>query len=454
MAYGASIDREEFIRWLGGFAQPAVRKVTATTFAAIRDDSLILLWADRPESTGLNHRRPIIVIPGDVREFFAFVTTYVSTFQPFSAFFRVVSGPIAASLLRLEERASYAPGLPLEFAVGPMLMEARSQLGRRSAELDDLTIQACLATASRPLAEAILSGLDREGLEKIFMNWSRARAILSDDQLRLPSQNIHEFWLLVSAALNPSDDLWTGSSQARLAIQFLREAASLPYGMVPEMWGYVTEGLPRSREALQRMDGSREDRVRALDSSLVELAKGGESNFTREIVAGFLSSRVSGGSLRYAQLLDGHSESLPAAILWFAFFSAFHPDTDILTIGENLGRRVARRLTSKLGIFQEPTVDISVDELELFMMNSRADQRFRTEHANVLTVEVFPGIGAAFRTPREWRRSEQEAPAVSDNSVLELRYLIERMEVAVESILPKRQRDLFGGSPTYKRPKR
>lgn len=92
MIYAASLSREEFIDWLGRGFTPTPKELTASHLAkSIEPGGLALLWENKPDPASPDSPQPVIAVPGrEMREFFAFVGTYVSTYQPFSAFFRVV----------------------------------------------------------------------------------------------------------------------------------------------------------------------------------------------------------------------------------------------------------------------------------------------------------------------------------------------------------------------------
>jgi hypothetical protein len=398
---------------------------------------------DQNQAMSSVNQEYVIGVAGDIREFYAFAVTYLQTYKPFSAFFRVVRTELIADILD-EKLVANTTALP-PWCVGPIIAEARGQIGGIES-VADLSIQGCLATASMPIALGITRGLSFRHVEALFENWLSTRQRLTDDVLRIVPATIWGFWQLVSSSFSPSATQIMDRSLASVA-SFLVEAASDDESYPANAWVAVTQELPKARLALDRMTGAREDRVRAFDNALAELVGQDQVDLRRrECVAGYLASRVAGGSLRYFALLQAVEDRLPAAQMWFGLFCGIHKDTDVMNIGDCLGRRLSRKETIGRGLlFDQPNADISIDELQLFMTDPRAEIRLRTEQSAVIRIEIFPGVAAAFRKPREWRRLELDTrtSGAQFEALSELKVLVDRMNRTILRIVEPEQRDLF-----------
>lgn len=461
MTYSASLTREELLSWLGQSFAPNAQKGYAKQIGKLGSRIVTLVWADEPLSTSIKGDRPLIAVPrADIREFYSFVGTYVSTFYPFSAFFRVVTAEQIADLLD-EYRPQKSIKINSSYLVGPIIAEARVQSGDNVRSLSDLSIQACLATMSASAASILAAGLSRHDLEKGCERWFRTRELLKEDSLPLDFRSIVEFWNTISLIFEETPLLRVAADETlRKVIQFVTEVVSSPTDADPELWGPLTEGLSRSRFILGSMRDSREERVRALDDVTREIATNESvDRRIREVVAGYLASRVAGGSFSYLQLLNPLENQLPLAPLWFGLFSAFRPDSDVMTVAECLGRRISRDIEQPAPLFSNPTADLSIDELEVLLSNGTSPPKLRTEHQSSIAVEIFPTINAVFRLPRESRKgSDPHIPAVPKQLIGELRYLTQRLMRTVEDLDDPRQQRLFsddqGRSKYPSRPRR
>ena len=376
MIFGASLTREEFVSWIGHAHSPRYEQYSIDRIRSSPKAKVLILIesSDRTAINSIeNQEEYLIGIAGSIKEFYAFAVTYLQTYKPFSAFFRVVSTELIADILE-EKLGANATALPAWY-VGPILAEARGQIGGVES-VADLSIQGCLATASMPIALGITQGLSFRHVEALFENWLSTRQRLTDDVLRMVPATIWGFWQVVSMSLNPSGRQILDRSLASIA-NFVVEAASNDELYPAGDWTSVTQDLPKTRLALDRMAGAREDRVRAFDSALVELVGQDSVDIRRrECVAGYLASRVAGGSLRYFALLQAAEAKLPAAQMWFGFFCGVHKDTYVMNIGDCLGRRLSRK--ESIGgelLFEPPSADISVDELQLLMTDPRAGNK-------------------------------------------------------------------------------
>jgi hypothetical protein len=94
------LSREEFLTWMGGDHEIVLNDHRRTSKPSHEQGTITLLWDESEVNDAL---QPLIVVPADdLRDFFAFVGTYITTFRPYTAFFRVVSTEVIPTLEQLQ----------------------------------------------------------------------------------------------------------------------------------------------------------------------------------------------------------------------------------------------------------------------------------------------------------------------------------------------------------------
>ncbi|MDP3737391.1 MAG: hypothetical protein Q8R02_08370 [Hyphomonadaceae bacterium] len=363
----------------------------------------------------------VVVSDNQLESFLAFVATYVSTYVPFTAFFRVIAADRFRAFHSLA-REKVNP-LPSEL-VGLTIAEAALQIGERFRSPADLSIQACNATLSSAALQALSIGYSVEIIPTLTKNWARAHRALGGEHLRIPVEVISDFWITLAAAITSN---LRASDKPRDPVRFLNSFMT-KRELTSEDWHQVTSDIPDLRGALQQMRGSREDRIRSFDQyTRMLFASSHVDRRTREIAAGALMSLVAQGSLHYLPLSQAFQSALPASNLWFAFFASLHPSSDVFSVADCLGRRLARKLPRSSWVDRMPEVDISVDELEVLAGARGAEIRFRTEHANQINVELVPGATARFRLHKSGPNDADTSARYVSSDLREVRMLLHRV---------------------------
>jgi hypothetical protein len=399
---------------------------------------------------------PLVAIPDQqVRDFYSFVGTYVSSYQPFSAFFRVVTISVLVEMLRerpkIRDRVS-------ERLVGAIIAETRSQLGLPRRELSDIPIQSCLASLSFPAVAGILHGVLDEHFSKILENWTKVRLIISDEDTPVSGIQLSRFWEIVRRAIAPSPAGRVPENYRNIA-KLIFDVSNGDDDDTPAAWHGLTERLPKSRAALLRMRGSREERVRAMDVIGHEISSTKVELEVAEILLGYSASRVAGGSLRYFKILQEFEPRFPLSPVWFGLFCSIQNDTDALVIGDCLGRRIMRHLNNtRDDLFSSPTADISFDEFVNINATARPP-KWRTEHQASISIEIFPGITSAFRSSSRAipRDSNDQVPTVAVETLQEIRFLATSMLKALDTVDIPKQGRLFADvakSALFKKPRK
>lgn len=451
MLTASSLTREQFVSWLGENFKPSPRQIDSYELKnMVRPGGVCLIWDCDPFRESGPKSSPLIAVSDQqVHDFYSFVSTYVSSYQPFSAFFRVIPLTLLLELLFEKTRAGEDTA---EKFVGAIIAETRSQLGVPRRNISDISIQSCLASLSFPAVSGILSGVSKTQFSAILENWAKARMILADEATPVSSNRLSTFWQTVRSSTLPSLAEGISDKQSIIA-ELISEVRRDEADAEPRTLRILTEGLPKSRKALVRMRGSREERVRAMDEIGSEISSTPIDPEIAELLLGYAASRVAGGSLRYFSLLEQFEQRFPLAPIWFGLFCSMHKESDVLVIGECLGRRILRHSADpRKKLFSQPDADISFEEFVSIMSASRPP-KWRSEHQSTISVEVFPAVASSFRAnPRpSQREANYSEPSITVDTLQEIRRLATRMLKTLDTVDFPQQGRLFpeGEKTTY-----
>lgn len=447
----AALKREEFLDWLDRRPMPKGELLRSNSFAKATGE-VFLVW-DQKDGVELV---PIVAIPEKhIRDFYAFTTTYVKSYKPFSAFFKVVTCEWVACQhnLRVEKpvtKNEYSKLVAVAFA------EAFCQSQRKLNSLNDLTVQGVQATLSSSLLAAVWQGHNDELLAELARGWTDARSVISSSPLMLSPKVILEVWQEIAAGLA------TTRGTRRLGKKRVAYHLQKFWGGSLEFQGWflpIAQDCLGPRVDLDKMLGAREDRVRLLPE-LLEAANSRRANKQLlEFVVGGIASLVGNGSMAQIRLVDSLFQSFPSAPLWFGVASAMQARSDALTASEGLGRRVTRDLLRTFELFEEPTYDISLQELLVLGEKAFSNGTIRTAHTGTFEVGLLGDVRATLKRVSSEQKSEHattrpEAGQVDPRLLDELNYLLDRAQRLAREARNPRQADLFERDGSYRRQKR
>jgi hypothetical protein len=435
------LSRERFLEWLAGSFVPRDARSRLSGVPRTGSGEVVLGWKDEPASCRLA-TAPVIIVPSRLMsEFLAFTSTYVTTFQPLSAFFRIISRELLEELY--EDERERARDLPEEF-VAIAIGEAYVQVGG-SRSLKDISVQAGLATISSAIIAGIARGYKRQNIQNSISDWGASREILLSEQAKFPAEAVLGFWAPIL------DVLFEGRKQAanygpyQSAVSFVRSQLVRGFDGDSTAWPEFARNLPDSIRVLgEQKNLSREDQVKIIDSVAERLIAADDiEQLLREIIAGYLVARISGGAIEYISLCNPFLARLPRAVLWFSFFVACWPKGNVLSAGDGLGRRVARNLFIWNGLFSPPTADIGVRELERQATERTLSRNIRTDQKAVVSVELLPGVVARYRTRHdvaEQPRAPEIDTAIDDRSLRDVRASLTSALRTIDTLQARRTR--------------
>lgn len=437
----AALNRDEFIAWLNG--RPILNgEILDKKLPKLSVNGKInVVWDIEDETIS----QPIVAVPkGDLKDFFAFVSTYVTAYKPFSAFFKVVS---CEWLERRQINLARHQLSKILFSklVAVSFAEAFAQSQGKLSSLDDLTLQGVKATLSSSLQSAVWQGHTDEELAQIAEGWSEARSIVSGGPLQISPKIVLEVWQEIAVGLMNSQ----GSkrlSKKRVAFhlrQFLGGSEDFEGWFLP-----IAQECIGPRFNLDRMLGAREDRVRLLPD-LVEAASVSKSSGPMlEFVVGGIASLVGNGSMAQIKLTEGLVKDFPSSPLWFGVTSALQSRSDALVASNCLGRRANRDILRDFDFFDAPSYDISLDELLVIGEKAFTKGTIRTAHSGTFEVGLLGDVKATLKrvsveTKNETAISHQDRMKIDLKQIDELGYLLERARRLVNEVRRPSQRDFF-----------
>lgn len=441
----AVLDTEEFLAWIGQksplkpstLAAAAIRKQLSSKFCAVAV----------PDQQRIDSEGHVVVVVDErkVRDFFAFVSTYVTDYVPFTAFFRVVTTDQLDLLADEPSLTASSATSVVEKLVGTAIVETALYL--QSPGTNEVGRPITLAAAGATYSAAAVQGLTlspQADILAIGRGWQSLRSALGGEQLPLDIDALGSFWQIVRFAVHgggSSDRPLTDSVMIRSLRQVI-ESGRVDDSVLEDL----LSSLPELRGNLSRFRGTREGRARAIQEaiSLLSNSKGHEGQL-RDCVAGCLLSLLGDGSFRFIPAALSIGSSLRMAPLWFAAWSGLQASSDIMTEFNCMGRRMARDLRARTGLYSSPTDDISV--LELAGVGADLDQLPRGQIGSI-SVEIYPRVSS--------RQSIARVGAASLNSRAEYQRDIKELRVLMaqsSAVLSRMDSSSTSDSvPKYDRP--
>jgi len=411
---------------------------------------MLLVWPDRPEPDLFPSA--VILREGDVRDFLAWVATYVTGFRPFTAFCRVTDIQTAARFTRRHGRR-----LPRELqsvCLGMILGEAAAYIGETGTG-KGLSVKACSATYSYVLAKSLWLGANKFGVESVGAAWNRTRDITHQNRLRIPVGELQRAWSVVGELARSEE------------MAYVPPLRGLPSGILEVCFDLYHKGVA-SRNSLEdlghgsrnlldlipRSNDTREGRVIALEIALQNLSHVKEET-TAAFLAGFLVSQVAPGTMEHLGLLKRWAQSLPSAYVWYGLCAALQRPNNLVGFGDGLGRRMLREVVRNEQFLDEPKCDIALQELEL-VPNDQWLPEFRSMTASgQLDVELEPCVVTSVRLERHVESGSNVELFPSQISSTELLDTVRELDMIADRVARTRDKlNQIAGGPLKKSRKR
>ena len=189
------LSREGFLTWIGGNNERAPDGALQLGSPHVKG-AVTLLWSE-PE--GRDQIQPLIAVPTEeLRDFLSFVGTYVTTFRPFTAFFRVVPAEMVSAITERQQPSLRTRSQVVRLVAGASMAEASLRAGRVSSA-KSTRLSTLAATMSACFGQAVVAGYSAKSIDWLSREWDaiHRRSRDSEDSLL----EVASIWKLISDAV-------------------------------------------------------------------------------------------------------------------------------------------------------------------------------------------------------------------------------------------------------------
>ncbi len=289
----------------------------------------------------------IIVDESELREFYAWCATFVTSLRPISAF-TAVKGSRAASL----QPDFLAPSdQVIGGMLGLVLIEGLLQSKVRG-RVPDLIIPTCSRTLSAVFLQLAMNGCSFSDIADSATEWFLVRDYLGAPKLSFDSERVSDVWSWIFRAIGQGQNV-----DIRTVLHYATvDAESSRFFKNAETLFGSANGSLHLR--------TREDQIRNFDRMVDHIITHGmQTNLGVAAYAGHYLATISNGdfALWPTSLDQVNLETLP---LWFAFFCGLHDNSNILSFAKSSTRRI-------LSLIMKRTV-VDVDAQDLLSGSGRS----------------------------------------------------------------------------------
>ena len=388
-------DREGMLRILqteegDGGARP----ISGMPEVEVREGGLRLLWR---KEEGLRQLPEGIAVPhGEIEEFFAWTNTYLPSWSPITAFFRVVSEPSELEAL-FEEVRSFG-GLCESAALGLTIGETVVQSGARYA-VEQLPYSGCIATFSFVAARGMRHGI---AVEDLANRWDVCRRATGQDPLTVHIGELVGPWQVledVTRRIGGQGVAVSSRGSRRMLGDALCEIVKRGE-LGGAAWRAVTRGFPEVRETLVHMTDTQETRILAFERMLKKAVSGRRTRtLEASFLIGYIASLIAPGSLKHAHMLLPYLDRFPTAVMWLALFASIYRKSQLRMT--RLTHLVWKAIAENEDLLARPKCDIALAEFCILKDAGFVGDNLQGSTRGRLVVELAPGVSTIVRWPRQ-----------------------------------------------------
>ena len=355
----AGLSRDEFLSWSSGDHAPNFEHLPVPSRAPHEEGGVSILW---DKSKAGDEGQPLIAVPGDaLRDFFAFVGTYVTTFRPYSAFFRVVPTEMVAGLEKLQRLDRETVHQIGRLVAGAALAETYLHSAGRMAT-DGTQLSTILSTLSASLGQAVVAGYPAAAFDGIATEWNAVHRPRPDSSPEAAGfKQIASIWKLVAeAASDPhSGTPETSSGRSEWAISRFIGAAMHGQGVDNALLLSLASNMSVGIDPAKVLTSSREERIKIFNDFVIGLDTSDRDPLTGQFLAGLLLAISGNGSFELLRSGKELRDRSPISILWFGICAALFRESNVLTTANCVGRRFVRDFQRTQSLFDPPKSDLN-----------------------------------------------------------------------------------------------
>jgi hypothetical protein len=438
-----AVSREDFLGIMQGDRVPlhGVREREYLDEARFGGD-MTLLWPEAPDSDIFPSA--VVLRKNEVRDFLAWVATYMTSLRPFTAFCRVADIEAARNFTR-PDRHRFPRGL-YSALLGLVLSETAAYIDEPGTG-KNLTLKACTATYSYAMSKSLCLGVEENGYDEVASAWLRTRELTHQQKLRVPLEELLRPWKVVLALANGKDSFFAPIVQdlpseiVRICFDLYHERATSR-----SSWDALGGQFPGVADLATRSEGTREQRVVQLEKAMQNLVEMKDQT-TSSFLAGYLVSQIAPGTLDHFGLLKRYAHSNPSTYLWYGLCAGLHQPNNLTNFSDGLGRRILREVLRPENFLDKPKCDIALQELELL----QGIQAFRTATTGQLDVEIEPCVVTSVRMERHLKSSTKPELTSNSNVSVDLIDTIRELDMLSDRVSRTREKlASIAGSPPRK----
>ncbi len=351
---------------------------------------------------------PHLIVPvnDDLETLFADVTTFYPNSAPITAFAHVLSKKIADDIRAMTfadhlSSVTNFRGRSRNIWIALMIAEALSAAYGAGGDENEISYSICRRTQSFALGRySALYG--SKNSEAIAEKWASLNGLGNTETsvaARVTAQAIRKIASAISGRMVTSEqDRGAGSLIELLFSRYIsHEVADALKNFYPEI-GEVAQGLYQHFDA----------RVPAFERVSAVISQSGRNNELDALALGFYANLIAPGTFAHTRLLSRRLSTYPTVILWYGVFAALSEEFEAEAAFQGLGSKLIRDLEASFRISDRPSVDISIQELEIL---SRAGLRARVVkplHPRALVVSLFPGVDMFMRFTEAHEQPDRE----------------------------------------------
>jgi hypothetical protein len=426
MNWSKSVSRKELAEVLRLERLPdatGLREFDRGTRLPGRQGDIELVWKQDPRE-GKCTPSAIIVDREDERDLLAWISTYVPSVRPLSAYTRVCDRDMASQFGNLKSAPHF--GVLEDACLGLILGETATYVATKR-ELRQMTHNSSLSTLSFVVARGAGFGLSAEKVDELATKWLQARTFIRGTPLPVSAQQVQAGWSVIRHAAPGNDfklPLWEPVSAIVLdaCSQILRKG-----DMDEGIWISLTKDLPDLTHLRADLTGPREERLSLFEKTINAIRnRTFKKSANAEFFCAYLASSISPGTLDHVEVLLPYLDVFPSLLIWYGLCAGLSSRGTLLDSLNGLARRLKRELTREADFLETPSCDIGFAELEILSTSVKEWGDLRTVGVGQIVVELLPCINAHYRMPRV-----EEAPARTSaegaKTLNELEALVERM---------------------------
>ncbi|MDB5693640.1 MAG: hypothetical protein JWO81_2703, partial [Alphaproteobacteria bacterium] len=418
---------------------PLSRNAARNWERQVKPGSILAMWKDRPTLDNI-HCAVLAVAREELSDFFAFVSTYVSIYRPFTAYFRVIETQLVEEFELASEWITNNRALLSKIAAGTSLAEGHWRSGEGSGK-DDYSLANLSCSLSNVVAGAMIAGYGDESTKTAIKRWTRLQLPNTSAESAALAEAMYAVWTSIVCATEGRRSSGRSGDTGLIGETVCDLVANGNVSsFVLEYWSQRFDVL-RGMDA--KMRGTREERVKFFNEALPSLLDTDDHAESRSFVVGLLLSMIGNGSFDHLSLATQFFKKLPAGLIWFGALASLHADSNVFTFKSGVAHRFARDRSIPLDLFGPSRADISAAEWTALSRSAGAIVDIPSVMNRAIVAEVLPGVEMLVRLGTEAAGARGGISTLTAEEVRELQYYLDRARRLLVDAGRPRQNDLF-----------